>query len=189
MEDFFAQIEGRWPAGREDLHWHVLPDPVVVRDRLAAQYQQLTHRPGLVPVRPRWAHITIQHYAPAAAISDVELAAVVALVGERCARIGPFAVTVGRAEAWYGGGRRGGGGRGGCWRGGQWACSATADRTRPSHSTAAEPVRHIRRHTAQAHGAGAGRLLRRGCPRGRPYPGRCASNGCGMLNLPSLHAT
>jgi len=103
MEDFFAQIEGRWPAGREDLHWHVLPDPVVVRDRLAAQYQQLTHRPGLVPVRPRWAHITIQHYAPAAAISDVDLAAVVALVGERCARIGPFAVTVGRAEAWDGG--------------------------------------------------------------------------------------
>ncbi len=87
MEDFFAQIEDRWPAGREDLHWHVLPSPAVVRDRLAAQYQPLTHWPGLVPVRLQWAHITIQHYAPAAATSAADLAVVVALVRERCAPI------------------------------------------------------------------------------------------------------
>jgi 2'-5' RNA ligase len=103
MEDFFAQIENRWPAGREDLHWHVLPSPAVVRDRLAAPYQPLIHWPGLVPVRPQWAHITIQDYAPAAAISTAGLAAVVALVRERCAPIAPFTVTTRPAEAWNGG--------------------------------------------------------------------------------------
>jgi 2'-5' RNA ligase len=103
MEDFFAQIERRWPAGREDLHWHVLPGPALVRDRLAAQYRRLIHRSGLAPVRPRWAHITIQHYAPVAAISDRDLAAVAELVRERCAGVTPFEVTAKRAEPWGGG--------------------------------------------------------------------------------------
>jgi hypothetical protein len=26
LESFFDSIQGRWPAGRVDYHWHVLPD-------------------------------------------------------------------------------------------------------------------------------------------------------------------
>jgi hypothetical protein len=29
MEDFFATLTPWWPPGREDLHWHLLPQPRV----------------------------------------------------------------------------------------------------------------------------------------------------------------
>jgi 2'-5' RNA ligase len=100
MEDFFATVADRWPAGREDYHWHVLPGTELVRERLARPYRELTDRPGLVPVGAEYLHVTVQHLAPVTEIASGELAEITALVRDRCAGIAPFAVTAGRAEAW-----------------------------------------------------------------------------------------
>jgi 2'-5' RNA ligase len=100
MEDFFAGVVDRWPAGREDYHWHVLPGTDVLEEHLARPYRELTHGPGLVPVRAEWMHVTVQHVAPVAEIADAELAEITGLVRDSCARIAPFAVTAGLAEAW-----------------------------------------------------------------------------------------
>jgi 2'-5' RNA ligase len=100
MEDFFAGVASRWPAGQEDYHWHVLPGPAAARQYLSGQYRELTHRPGLAPVADRWMHITVQHFAPVTQITPGEVEQITGLVRERCAAIAPFAVTTGRAEAW-----------------------------------------------------------------------------------------
>jgi 2'-5' RNA ligase len=102
MESFFAGAAGRWPAGRRDLHWHVLPGPPAA-GLLAGQYRELTARPDLEPVRPEWLHITVHHGPPAAQLSTAQAARLAALVAEACAGIAPFAVTAGRAEAWHAG--------------------------------------------------------------------------------------
>jgi 2'-5' RNA ligase len=99
MENFFAQTEGRWPAGREDYCWHVLPGP----GELSGQYQQLQQWPGLAAVRAEWMHVTVQHLAPAAEVSGADLGRMVRLVRGRCGGIAPFTVTAGRAEAWEAG--------------------------------------------------------------------------------------
>lgn len=78
----------------------MLPGTEAARERLAGPYRELTGRPGLAPVRAEWMHVTVQRLAPAAEISGTELARITRLVRGRCAGIGPFAVTVGRAEAW-----------------------------------------------------------------------------------------
>lgn len=62
MEDFFEEVESRkqaWPAGRADLHWHILFDPAVLQEQLAGPYREITHRPGLAPVEVRWMHTTL----------------------------------------------------------------------------------------------------------------------------------
>lgn len=100
MEDFFGGVIGRWPAGREDYHWHVLPGPAGIRESLCRQYRELTHRPGLTPVQGQWMHITVAHLNPVTQASTGEIEQVTGLVRERCARIAPFAVTAGRAEIW-----------------------------------------------------------------------------------------
>jgi 2'-5' RNA ligase len=100
MEDFFAGVADRWPAGREDYHWHVLPGTEAMRERLADPYRELTDRPGLVPVRAEWMHVAVQHLAPAAEITGAELAKITRVVRDRCAGIAPFVVTAGRADAW-----------------------------------------------------------------------------------------
>jgi len=67
VEDFFAQVESRrhaWPAGRDDLHRHLLYDDVLVEEQLVAPYRELTHRPGLAPVPARWMHTTVMHGGP-----------------------------------------------------------------------------------------------------------------------------
>jgi hypothetical protein len=84
MDDFFAQTEGRWPAGREDYCWHALPGPGPLVGRLAGQYQELTHWPGLAPVSAEWVHLTVQHLAPAAEVRGPELATMIRLVQGRC---------------------------------------------------------------------------------------------------------
>lgn len=100
MEDFFATIADRWPADREDYHWHVVPGSELLRDRISRPYSEITHHPGLAPVGPAYLHITIQHLAAVSQVTDVELGQIVKLVRERCAAFAPFAVTAGRAEAW-----------------------------------------------------------------------------------------
>lgn len=100
MEDFFAGVQARWPAGREHLHWHILPDPDMFA-WLARPYTDLTHSRGLAPVKPRWSHITIAHLvAPADKISGGQVTEMTRQVREHCARLPPFAVTVDRAQVW-----------------------------------------------------------------------------------------
>jgi 2'-5' RNA ligase len=100
MEDFFATVTDRWPAGREDFHWHVLPGPAAARECLSRQYQEVTSAPGLAPVPGVWMHITVQHVAPVTEVSTSEIKQITALVRDACAQIAPFAVTACRAEAW-----------------------------------------------------------------------------------------
>jgi 2'-5' RNA ligase len=100
MEDFFATLTGRWPAGREDYCWHVLPGSGALPARLAGQYQELTHQTWLAPVSAQRMHVTVQHLAPAAEVGGAELGRMIRLVRGRCSRIAPFPVTAGRAEAW-----------------------------------------------------------------------------------------
>jgi 2'-5' RNA ligase len=103
MEDLFAEVAERWPAGREDYYWHVLPGSAADRERLAGSFRELTQRPGLVPVRPEWMHVAVQRLGPASGITGRELARMTRLVQGRCGGIAPFTVTVGRAEAWEAG--------------------------------------------------------------------------------------
>lgn len=103
MEDFFASIAGRWPAGREDYHWYVLPGSELLRDRISRPYSEVIHQAGLAPVRPAYLHLTIQQLASVGEVTDGQLAEIVGLVRDRCAGFAAFAVTAGRAEAWENG--------------------------------------------------------------------------------------
>ena len=98
MDDFFATLTPWWPPGREDLHWHLLPDPDRLATQLIAPYRELTHRPGLAPVEPRWCHITVQDIAPAAAVTPAELDSIVTRVGRACAAVAPGELTIGPPE-------------------------------------------------------------------------------------------
>jgi 2'-5' RNA ligase len=100
MEDFFAEVANRWPPGREDYHWHVLPGTELARNHLGRPYRELTAWPGLIPVRPEHMHVTVQNLAPVAEITSVEVEAITTLVAARCAHIAPFAVTASLAQAW-----------------------------------------------------------------------------------------
>ena len=96
MDDFFATVIDRWPAGREDLHWHLLPDPEQARAGLFEPYQELTHRDNVVPVAPPWYHVTSLHSVPAASLSAGQLDRIIEEVRRRCETIGPFELTLDR---------------------------------------------------------------------------------------------
>src|SRR6266851_4578267 len=100
MEDFFARVVRRWPPNCEHYHWHVLPDAGLAREHLYSPYRRLTRRPGLAPVHPRFMHVTVQHLGAVAEVPGEDLAKIIELVRERCARIAPFEVTVERAQVW-----------------------------------------------------------------------------------------
>jgi hypothetical protein len=80
MEEFFSGVTTRWPAGREDYHWHVLPGPAAARQCLSGQYRELTRRSGLAPVRNEWMHITVQHVAPVTQVSATQIEQITNLV-------------------------------------------------------------------------------------------------------------
>ena len=98
MDDFFATLTPWWPPGREDLHWHLLPDPAQLAAQLTGVYRELTDRPGLAPVEPRWSHITVQDIAPAGAVTPAGLDSIVTCVRQACAAVAPLELTVGPAE-------------------------------------------------------------------------------------------
>jgi hypothetical protein len=98
VDDFFATLTPWWPPGREDLHWHLLPEPAQLATGLTDHYQELTHRPGLAPVEPRWCHITVQDIAPAAELTPAEVDLIVARVQQACARLEPAELTIGPPE-------------------------------------------------------------------------------------------
>ncbi|MBV9793359.1 MAG: hypothetical protein JO016_05400 [Actinobacteria bacterium] len=98
MEDFFATLTSWWPPGRPDLHWHLLPAPAPVAAGLTAHYRELTHRPGLAPVDPRWCHVTVQDIAPADEVSPDEVDRIVAQVRRAVAGLAAPELTLGPPE-------------------------------------------------------------------------------------------
>src|SRR5260370_9148288 len=99
MEVFFAPIAGRWPPGREDYHWHVLPGTELARQRLARPYGDLTSQPGLAPVRPEYMHITVQHIGPVHDITPDELAEIAGRARAGSGGVASFPLTAGPAAA------------------------------------------------------------------------------------------
>ncbi|WP_181785316.1 2'-5' RNA ligase family protein [Streptomyces phytophilus] len=98
VKDFFDAVESRehaWPAGREDLHWHLLPQPSVSQ-ALTEGYQAAASLPGMAPVAPEWIHITVQHGAPMAAYREGEVEAIKTGVAERARAMQPVEVTLAR---------------------------------------------------------------------------------------------
>jgi len=100
VDSFFEKIAGRWPAGRQDYHWHVLPPAGLVREHLADPYLGITTRPGLARVDPEWAHITVWHDAPVSDVSQQAMDPVLARVRDRCRQVSPFTARVRRPEVW-----------------------------------------------------------------------------------------
>jgi 2'-5' RNA ligase len=98
LESFFASIQGRWPAGRVDYHWHVLPDTSITAAQLHAPYRELTHRPGIAPVAPQRMHVTLLHVGPFADITVAEMTAITHGVRERCRTIAAFDLTFDRPD-------------------------------------------------------------------------------------------
>ena len=99
VADFFAGVESRrhaWPAGRADLHWHVLFDEEVVERQLVEPYQAITHRPGLAPVPARWVHLTVLHAGPVLEYRPGEIDSITKMVRESCADLAPFNLIFGR---------------------------------------------------------------------------------------------
>ncbi len=59
MESFFERVGRVWPAGRRDLHWHILPTPDEART-LAGPFTGFAP-PGLQSVPVQWMHCTLLH--------------------------------------------------------------------------------------------------------------------------------
>ena len=97
---FFPGLAERWPAGREDYHWHVLPDIPQISEHLTVPYRDLTARSGLAPVAPEWCHITIWHDAPVEEISEYALKQAADRVRARCEQLHPFVAQIRRPEVW-----------------------------------------------------------------------------------------
>jgi 2'-5' RNA ligase len=99
MQDFFERVENRehaWPAGRRDLHWHLLPDPEIAREYLVEPYAELTRLPGLVPVAAEWLHVTALHSGSQQDATEQEIQEITSRVGEAVAGTGPVRLTFAR---------------------------------------------------------------------------------------------
>ncbi|MFE7113120.1 2'-5' RNA ligase family protein [Streptomyces sp. NPDC057575] len=96
IEDFFAGVVHRWPAGRADLHWHILVAPEVMEEQLVTPYREVTHRPGLAPVEAQWVHTTVMHGGPMDEYRPGEIDTIVDRVAAECERIAPIELTFDR---------------------------------------------------------------------------------------------
>ncbi|MGW0669742.1 2'-5' RNA ligase family protein [Streptomyces sp. NPDC002746] len=93
MDSFFARVEPFWPAGRRDLHWHVLPTPAEAA-ALAAPYAGIAG-PGLEPVSPDGMHCTLLH-AIGAGRDDVDIEELLRDVRSTARTLAPFTLTFDR---------------------------------------------------------------------------------------------
>ncbi|MGW3954041.1 2'-5' RNA ligase family protein [Streptomyces sp. NPDC004752] len=98
MDDFFARVEHRWPAGRRDLHWLIIPGADFAREHLYEPYRTLAEQPGLCPVLPQWMHITVLHSGPQDDASPAEIDQMITEVTERAAGIEPYDLTLSRPD-------------------------------------------------------------------------------------------
>ncbi|MFJ4276110.1 2'-5' RNA ligase family protein [Streptomyces coelicoflavus] len=94
MEDFFTRVGRIWPAGRRDLHWHILPSEAEAR-ALTAPYAQVVDRPGLQPVPVQWMHCTLLH-AVGVSRSAIDADALVGQVRQYAQTVTPFTLTFDR---------------------------------------------------------------------------------------------
>ncbi|MGW4551948.1 2'-5' RNA ligase family protein [Streptomyces violaceorubidus] len=94
MESFFTRVESFWPAGRRDLHWHILPTEAEAR-ALTAPYADVVSRPGLQPVLPQWVHCTLLH-AVGVGRSAIDTDALVDQVKQHTQTVTPFTLTFDR---------------------------------------------------------------------------------------------
>ncbi|MEU6406201.1 2'-5' RNA ligase family protein [Streptomyces sp. NPDC046985] len=93
MENFFERVTPFWPAGRRDLHWHILPTPAEA-EALAAPYQEIT-APGLRRVPVEWMHCTLLH-AIGLSRSTVDIAALLDDVRSAAQHVEPVVLTFDR---------------------------------------------------------------------------------------------
>jgi 2'-5' RNA ligase len=96
MDNFFARVMNRtaaWPAGRRDLHWHILPSEEEAK-ALTEPYRHVVSTPGLNPVPARWLHITVLHAGPEADTSQAEIDAMVDKVRAAAVEVEPFELTL-----------------------------------------------------------------------------------------------
>lgn len=93
MENFFERVGHFWPAGRRDLHWHILPTPDEA-GALGAPYTGLV-QPGLQGVPVQAMHCTLLH-AVGLARTDVDLDALLEHVGSYAQTVRPFTLTFDR---------------------------------------------------------------------------------------------
>lgn len=63
MENFFERVGRVWPAGRRDLHWHILPT-LAEAAAIAAPYKDLLPRRGWRACR--WTGCTARSRTPSA---------------------------------------------------------------------------------------------------------------------------
>ncbi|MFI1524649.1 hypothetical protein [Kitasatospora cineracea] len=78
-----------WLAGRRDLHWHVLPDPVTARAP-AGTWHAAASRPGLNPVPEQWLRVTVLHAGPTSEASGEQIQTMAGLVREQAEQVAPF---------------------------------------------------------------------------------------------------
>ena len=88
-----------WRAGRSFYTWHLTFAGAPEVARLAAGWQDGIAAPGLDPVPPEWLHLTLQGVGFTDEIAAGDVVAILAAAGERCARLRPFALTLGPADA------------------------------------------------------------------------------------------
>ncbi|MEU9376486.1 hypothetical protein AB0D94_22300 [Streptomyces sp. NPDC048255] len=93
MENFFERVTRFWPAGRRDLHWHILPTPAEAA-ALAAPYQGIT-APGLQNVPMDWMHCTLLH-AIGLGRDAIDIDALLSDVRRATQDVEPFALTFDR---------------------------------------------------------------------------------------------
>ncbi|MFF1505541.1 2'-5' RNA ligase family protein, partial [Streptomyces sp. NPDC058316] len=96
MENFFERVGRVWPAGRRDLHWHILPTPDEAR-ALTAPYKGLAP-PGLQSVPLQGMHCTLLHTVGLSS-SDVDTDALLTDVSGFARTVRPFTLTFDRPAA------------------------------------------------------------------------------------------
>lgn len=93
MESFFERVGRFWPAGRRDLHWHILPSP----DEASALATPFTGfaPPGLNTVPVRRIHCTLVHYV-GLGITGIDTADLLEDVRAYARTVQPFSMTFDR---------------------------------------------------------------------------------------------
>lgn len=93
MENFFERVGRFWPAGRRDVHWHILPTPVEAA-ALIAPYQGLFPL-GLENVPVSGVHCTLLH-AVGLSATDVDTGALIEDAADYARTVSPFTLTFDR---------------------------------------------------------------------------------------------
>lgn len=101
LVNMFRRAAGSWPAGTDHLRWLVIPvgeKSEQAAGMLTSRHRYLAGCPGLTSVPTRWMHIAVGHIGPVGSLDAGELARLVGLMRERCARLSAFSVKFGPPE-------------------------------------------------------------------------------------------